>query len=151
RELRNWILRPSRDLDKLNRRQQMLADLLHESDLLGSLRQALKSICDIERAAGRLSQASGNARDLVALKNSLQHIPQLKAELQKLIERTNFGRSDSSVEASLPAALRAGVANLQAISLPPQEQVLRSLAELLQDEIHEMTALAAKLQAALAD
>src|SRR5207253_7840676 len=132
RELRNWILRPSRDLDKLNRRQQMLADLLHESDLLGSLRQALKSICDIERAAGRLSQASGNARDLVALKNSLQHIPQLKAELQKLIDRMNFGKGDSPVEAAVPVADETGLratrpslqeTGLQATRLPLQGQI----------------------------
>ena len=41
------------------------------------------------------SQASGNARDLVALKNSLQQIPELKRELGKLIERINFGRASS--------------------------------------------------------
>ncbi|PYM10397.1 MAG: DNA mismatch repair protein MutS, partial [Verrucomicrobia bacterium] len=67
RKLRSWILQPLRDLNELNCRQQMIADLLHESDLLGSLRSALKSIRDVERAAGRLSQASGNARDLVTL------------------------------------------------------------------------------------
>ncbi|PYI74477.1 MAG: DNA mismatch repair protein MutS, partial [Verrucomicrobia bacterium] len=71
RKLRSWILQPLRDLNELNRRQQMIADLLHESDLLGSLRNALKSIRDVERAAGRLAQVSGNARDLVTLKNSL--------------------------------------------------------------------------------
>src|SRR6266550_2464795 len=81
RKLRSWILQPLRDLSELNRRQQMIADLLHESDLLGSLRHSLKSIRDIERAAGRLSQASGNARDLVTLKNALQQIPGLKREL----------------------------------------------------------------------
>src|SRR6478609_637436 len=78
RKLRSWILQPLRDLHELNCRQQMIADLLHESDLLGSLRSALKSIRDVERAAGRLSQASGNARDLVTLKNSLQQILELK-------------------------------------------------------------------------
>src|SRR5207248_7510301 len=49
-------------------------------------------IWDLERAAGRLSQASGNARDLVALKTSLQQIPELKRELRRLIERTEFGK-----------------------------------------------------------
>src|SRR5256886_3847990 len=95
RKLRSWILQPLRDLNELNFRQQMIAALLHESDLLGALRSALKSIRDIERAAGRLSQASGNARDLVALKNSLQQIPELKAELGKLIERINLDRKST--------------------------------------------------------
>src|SRR5881227_1298143 len=95
RKLRAWILQPLRDLTELQRRQGMIADLLQESDLLGSVRVELKSIRDIERAAGRLSQASGNARDLVALKTSLQQIPTLKRELGKLIDRIEFGRAGS--------------------------------------------------------
>src|SRR6478609_8474392 len=93
RKLRAWILQPLRDLTELQRRQQMVGQLLQESDLLGSIRTELKSIRDIERAAGRLSQASGNARDLVALKTSLQQIPTLKRELGKLIDRIEFGRA----------------------------------------------------------
>jgi DNA mismatch repair protein MutS len=92
RKLRSWILQPLRDLAELERRQQLIADLLHEADLLAALRSCLKSIRDLERAAGRLSQASGNARDLVALKISLQQIPELKNELRKLIDRVDFGK-----------------------------------------------------------
>jgi DNA mismatch repair protein MutS len=160
RKLRSWILQPLRDLNELNRRQQMIADLLHESDLLGSLRSALKSIRDVERAAGRLSQASGNARDLVTLKNSLQQIPELKRELGKLIERINFGRASSSVEAGVLAATKPGEAGPpatfsqeQPTRLPPQERpdLAGSLAEHLQNEIAEMPELAAKLQRAVVD
>ena len=57
-------------------------------------RSSLKGVRDIERAVGRLSQASGNARDLVALRTSLEQIPELKRELAKLIERASFGTSD---------------------------------------------------------
>ena len=92
RKLRSWILQPLRDLHELECRQQLIADLLHEADLLAGLRACLKAIRDLERAAGRLSQASGNARDLVALKISLQQIPELKTELRKLIDRTEFGK-----------------------------------------------------------
>src|SRR6266513_856515 len=81
RKLRAWILQPLRDLRGLECRQQMIADLLQEPDLLASLRASLKLIRDIERAISRLSQASGNARDLVALKVSLEQIPKLKSEL----------------------------------------------------------------------
>jgi DNA mismatch repair protein MutS len=148
RKLRNWILQPLRDLRELNCRHQMIADLVHESDLLGSLRSALKSIRDVERAAGRLSQASGNARDLVTLKNSLQQIPELKAELGKLIERINFGRASSSVEAGVPPAT---FSQEQPARLPLQTQSHQSLANRLQNEIAEMPELAAKLQAAVVD
>src|SRR5438477_10409023 len=92
RKMRSWVLQPLRDLHELECRQQLIADLLHEADLLAGLRGCLKTIRDLERAAGRLSQASGNARDLVALKVSLQQIPELKSELRKLIDRTEFGK-----------------------------------------------------------
>ncbi len=97
RRLRTWILQPLRKLDELERRQQMIADLLQEPELLASLRSALKGVRDIERAVGRLSQASGNARDLVALRTSLEQIPELKRELGKLIERASFGQRDACV------------------------------------------------------
>jgi DNA mismatch repair protein MutS len=136
RKLRAWILQPLRDLTELQGRQQMIADLLQEPDLLGSIRTELKSIRDIERAAGRLSQASGNARDLVALKASLQQIPALKRELGKLIERLEFGATP--VEAAVSAAKPS---TPQAARLPMQ----------LQREIREMPALAEKLSNALLD
>ncbi|MGB8804840.1 MAG: DNA mismatch repair protein MutS, partial [Chthoniobacterales bacterium] len=91
RKLRAWILQPLRNLVELERRQQMIANLLQEPDLLAALRASLKLIRDIERAVGRLSQASGNARDLVALKISLEQIPKLKSELQRLLDRLAFG------------------------------------------------------------
>jgi DNA mismatch repair protein MutS len=139
RKLRGWILQPLRDLTELERRQQMIADLLQEPDLLGSLRASLKSIRDIERAAGRLSQASGNARDLVALKTSLQQLPKLKAELRKLIERINFGRAQS-VEAAVSAA-----------DPSMEEATQRPLHERLQNQICEMPKLAEKLTRAVVD
>src|SRR5260370_940452 len=98
RKLRSWILQPLRDLTELGRRQQMIADLLQEPELLDSIQTELKSIRDIEHAVGRLSQASGNARDLVALKASLQPIPKLKAELQKMLDRLAFGANRAKEE-----------------------------------------------------
>jgi DNA mismatch repair protein MutS len=135
RKLRAWILQPLRDLAELQRRQQMLADLLQEPDVLASIRAELRSIRDIERSGGRLSQASGNARDLVALKISLEQVPKLKRELQKLIDRIEFGTNP--VKAAVSDANQAQ----QAVRLPPQ----------LQREIRERPVLAEKLARALVD
>src|SRR5205823_14826377 len=63
RKLRSWILQPLRDLTELRCRQQMIADLLQEADLLVSLRALLKSIRDIEGAAGRLGDGADMGRD----------------------------------------------------------------------------------------
>jgi DNA mismatch repair protein MutS len=162
RKLRAWILQPLRDLSELNRRQQMIADLLQEPDLLASIRAELKSIRDIERAIGRLNQPSGNARDLVALKVSLQQIPKLKTELQNLLDRTEFGRTRPSgapgVEAAAaPASLSrsiAGMVSAAGVSVAEhsgQQAAHLPLPQQLQNEIHEMPALADKLAGAVVD
>jgi DNA mismatch repair protein MutS len=143
RKLRSWILQPLRNLHELERRQQMIADLLQETDLLAAIRAQLKSIRDIERATSRLSQASGNARDLVVLKISLQEIPRLKGELQKLIERAQFGRADSPSPPNL--AEEGGATNASPAGTG------RPLPMELYDEIHEIPALAEKLATALVD
>ena len=143
RKLRAWILQPLRDLTELQRRQQMVGQLLQESDLLGSLRAELKSIRDIERAAGRLSQASGNARDLVALKTSLLQIPILKRELGKLLDRIEFGRTRPE-----PAHRDEGAPNIVPECSGPGEA---ALPQHLQNGIREMPVLADKLCKALCD
>lgn len=128
RKLRSWVLQPLRDLVELERRQQMIGQLLQEPDLISSLRQSLKSIRDLERASGRLSQASGNARDLVALKSSLERIPELKRELQTLLDRLAFGTNHAR-ESDRP----------------------ESLAQAVQNQIQEMPELAKKLSRALVE
>jgi len=106
----------------------MIADLLQEPDLLASLRASLKVIRDIERAISRLSQASGNARDLIALKISLEQIPKLKSELQKLLDRLAFGATHINENGN--AAL---------------------LAQELENDLREMPELAEKLTRAVVD
>ena len=143
RKLRSWILQPLRNLHELERRQEMIADLLQEPDLLAAIRAQLKPIRDIERATSRLSQASGNARDLVALKTSLQEIPRLKGQLQKLIERAEFGRADSPSPPNV--AEEDGAPNTSAA------RTVGALSLQLRNSIHEMPALAEKLAKALVD
>ena len=84
RLLRDWILHPLRDLDALTARQDLIASFLAEPFLLSKCRDALKGIRDIERTTSRLSQGSGNARDLQSLSISLSHIPALKEDLSSL-------------------------------------------------------------------
>src|SRR5207245_8040598 len=128
RKLRAWILQPLRNLTELQRRHQMIADLLQEPDMLVAIGGKLNSIRDIGRATGRLSQASGKARDLVALKTSLQEIPALKADLEKLLDRLAFGASRVN-----------------------EQDEAESLAQQLQKNIYETPDLAEKLARALVD
>ena len=75
RTLREWILRPLRDLAALRDRQDLIATMIARPSALNELRELLKSVKDIERTAGRLSQGAGNGRDLQALGASLKMLP----------------------------------------------------------------------------
>jgi DNA mismatch repair protein MutS len=81
RKLRHWVLHPLRDLDTLTQRQDMVAAFLDEPMLLSQVRTLLKEVRDLERTSSRLSQGSGNGRDLQAFAVSLEVVPALKALL----------------------------------------------------------------------
>lgn len=84
RLLRNWILHPIRDLHVLVSRQDLIESLIRESFLLNELRTSFSEIRDIERTLSRLSQGSGNARDLKALEMSLRKVPDVREHLLAL-------------------------------------------------------------------
>ncbi|HAL70376.1 MAG TPA: hypothetical protein DCP71_01195 [Verrucomicrobiales bacterium] len=90
RKLRHWVLHPLRDLEQLTQRQDMVATLLSESLLLGQLRTLLKEVRDLERTSSRLSQGSGNGRDLLAMAASLEVVPSLKMAMEQA--RLLYGR-----------------------------------------------------------
>ena len=107
RSLRDWILRPLRDLDTLRARQDVIATLIQRPSLLGALRDQLKGVKDIERTAGRLSQGSGNGRDLQALGASLKILPDLRTSLASVISEDRVDRVDGAPpdpSASAPAS-----------------------------------------------
>ena len=75
RLLREWVLHPLREADRIKARQDAIARLLEDSLQLGKLREHLGEIRDLERAVSRLNGNSGNARDLAALAASLALVP----------------------------------------------------------------------------
>ncbi|MEI6534678.1 MAG: DNA mismatch repair protein MutS [Verrucomicrobiaceae bacterium] len=84
RKLRRWVLHPLRDVAQLVARQEVIAAMLQEPMLLGQMRDLLKDIRDLERTAGRLSQGSGNARDLRSLAEALGIVPGIKTLMSEL-------------------------------------------------------------------
>lgn len=85
RRLRDWILHPLCALEPLRARQEMIGQFLAEPYLLGKLREALRSIRDVERTIGRLTQTGGNGRDLLVLRTALEQIPGLREDLGALV------------------------------------------------------------------
>ena len=104
RLLRQWILKPLRRVEPLRRRQAFIGHLLDRPFEHNRLREQLRGVRDIERIVGRLSQGSGNARDLAALRASLEALPSLK-ELLADLERMTLDDEPESLVASLNAAI----------------------------------------------
>ena len=82
RALRRWFLQPLLDFKGIRARQDTIQELVENSFLRQDLRQLLRQIYDLERLSGRAGSGSANARDLVALADSLLRLP----ELARLVE-----------------------------------------------------------------
>jgi DNA mismatch repair protein MutS len=77
RALRRWLLQPLLDIQEIGDRLDTIQELLENGSFRQSLQRLLKQIYDLERLAGRAGSGTANARDLVALADSLEKLPDL--------------------------------------------------------------------------
>ncbi|MCX6906199.1 MAG: DNA mismatch repair protein MutS [Verrucomicrobia bacterium] len=87
--LRDWLSQPAAAVGTILRRQEAVQDWLDHGELLDKFRQALAEVRDLERTIGRLSFGSGNGRDLQALRQGLERIPDLKRQLSGFCQTTS--------------------------------------------------------------
>ncbi|WP_369076436.1 DNA mismatch repair protein MutS [Coleofasciculus sp. LEGE 07081] len=80
RALRRWLLQPLLDSKGIRARHDTIQELVENPGLREDLRQLLRGIYDLDRLTGRAGSGTANARDLVALSDSLMKLPDL-AEL----------------------------------------------------------------------
>jgi DNA mismatch repair protein MutS len=81
RRLRSWIGTPMRDAESIELRLGAVAELAASANLREALVRALKPVGDLERLASRSAQGHATARELVALRRSLEAIPALQDAL----------------------------------------------------------------------
>jgi DNA mismatch repair protein MutS len=79
RALRRWVLQPLIDLKGIAARQETIAELVANTSLRHDLRSMLRKIYDLERLSGRVASGTANARDLLALAESLLKLSDLSA------------------------------------------------------------------------
>lgn len=82
RRLRSWIESPLLDVGRIYERQEAVAELAAAAELREAIVAQLKAVADLERIVSRIEVGSANARDLVALRNSLSVLPGLKGILE---------------------------------------------------------------------
>jgi DNA mismatch repair protein MutS len=79
RTLRRWILQPLINIKGIAARQNTIKELVANTSMRQDLRSMLRKIYDIERLSGRVGSGSANARDLLALSESLIKLSDLSA------------------------------------------------------------------------
>ena len=77
RALRRWLLQPLLDIKGIEQRQDTIQELVKNTGLRQDLQQLLRQIYDLERLTGKAGSGKANARDLVALADSLLRLPEL--------------------------------------------------------------------------
>ena len=75
RLLRGWVEQPLQSIPEIENRLSAIEELKAQLIQRDSLREALNGIYDIERLSSRIAYGTVNARDCVALRNSLTRLP----------------------------------------------------------------------------
>jgi DNA mismatch repair protein MutS len=84
RLLRRWLRYPLQDINDIIFRLDAVEEAYNDIQARRSIREGLKSVYDIERLGSKIVMGHSNARDLVALKNSLYALPAIKTALLHL-------------------------------------------------------------------
>ncbi|MBO4236067.1 MAG: DNA mismatch repair protein MutS, partial [Firmicutes bacterium] len=78
RLLKAWISEPLKDVSEIKRRLDAVEELVLDPLMQNNLNEALKKIYDFERLAARIASGHANGRDMLALKNSFDALPEIK-------------------------------------------------------------------------
>lgn len=88
RLLRKWIEQPLVDPHRIESRQKAVLELYDEIVLRDSLEEALSNMLDLERLMTKVIYKSANAKDLRAILNTIEPLPEVK----KLLACCRSGR-----------------------------------------------------------
>jgi len=79
RLVRRWVLAPLIDPSTVNARLDAVEELARPDSPLAEIQTLLGKVGDLERVSSRVALERANARELVALKNWLRVVPEIKA------------------------------------------------------------------------
>ena len=74
RLLRKWLVKPLKNLTKIQLRQSVVEELLNNERLKSGLEDAFNQLNDLERLSVKLAQGNVNPRDLLAIAESLKKL-----------------------------------------------------------------------------
>lgn len=96
RTLKQWLTHPLQSIQEIETRQKKTSLLYHNQMLLSSLRDILGSILDIERLATRVATDRAHAKDLLAVKNSIEAV----FSIEQLLSEWGFAQEFWKISSS---------------------------------------------------
>lgn len=82
RRLRRWLLYPLLDAKEIVARHNAVQELVENFSLRQELKTALAKVQDLERLAGRVVSGSALPKDLIAIKETLSAVSEVRPQLQ---------------------------------------------------------------------
>jgi DNA mismatch repair protein MutS len=82
RKLKSWLRYPLVDVERIRHRLDAVEEAKEEVSTRRSTRTAMEEVYDLERLNARIALDRCNARDLVALKTSIQKLPKIRGSIQ---------------------------------------------------------------------
>lgn len=135
RALKRWLAFPLLDVPTIERRQRAVQALVEDPAAREDLRDALRQVADVERIGARVTSGTAHARDLAALRRSLQATPVALAAVESLPELAELLPADLCVD--LAEELAAWLVDDPPISLTEGGLLRRGMDE----ELDELVSL----------
>jgi len=104
RLIRRWLTEPLVDVRAINERLDAVSELVSKTSVRVAISQSLGDVRDLERLVGRVTYGSANARDLIAIRNCLEAVPEVRraaAETSGLLRQLLDAMPDASGVAQL--------------------------------------------------
>ncbi len=90
RLLRNFFMYPSTSISQIESRQRHIGSFIQQQPILESLRTVLSQILDIERLVSRVALERAHAKDIQALRISLEHWLTIRDSMESFTDGSFF-------------------------------------------------------------
>lgn len=97
RLLKSWICQPLKDIKRIIKRQDVVKQIVEQSEKRFQIQSLLRNIYDIQRLSTRLSNSSASPRDFLSLKTSLSYLPEL-TDIVKTMGLSVFEKIEEYIE-----------------------------------------------------
>ncbi|HYE14955.1 MAG TPA: DNA mismatch repair protein MutS, partial [Pyrinomonadaceae bacterium] len=137
RLLRRWLRQPLLDIAEIARRQEHVAWFAAHEKERGELAAALETVHDLERLSGRARAGVATPSEMLALRQSLETVPRIRAVLER--DPARFGKALSALPAceSVVALIRSALND----ELPSRAESARVIRDGFSEELDGLRAL----------